>query len=502
MNWKAVTSATPKSETAFVCQKCGKEFHMHTNYIKAGLLGCAKCFGVEFMAQHMLVVRTWKFVELVIEKSKSKIRFICDKQHDMTLAYANLKNGSGCKICIKESKLSTHDRADRIIRPICSCITDRGQKPHFCEHYNHEICQYGRSFEWNIDLNSNINPSSIAPKSAKKYWYTCSNDWCAMNYLQSPCLRTLGMGCSYCSGQKVCEWNCLLTNYPELCLELDPANEIKPDQITPGVSIKIGWICNKHKLHETDEPFRYTTQVNHRTSHGSGCPRCVRGGEQQIMGHEYFVQEANRIHENAYVYNEKYKGAVTPIEIYCPKTTKLIAHGIFKLTPHSHKQGRGCPMCTIEANRSKIMQELHDSIISLDYKPGINFFEEKSFNGLFHFKHLRVDAVLLTENAIIERDGGYHFHITSRGFDNLKNGQTRDLVKDTYCLRNGFNFLRLPYTIGDSKDIVWKFIELCRTGKQIYMSYQHYRNKLDGVIDFSKICFIVIPSPKGTVVAI
>lgn len=507
MEWKPITTATPKSETGFTCMKCGIEYHMHPNYIKAGILGCARCYGTETMAQYMTNLRGWKFLGLIkVESAKVySVKFICDKNHETTLGYANLKQGSSCKICINEIKSNSTNRKIRLTRVHCSCPGSSRSSGPPCPHHNHSICQYGGAFEWNAEMNLPLTPDKVSPKTDKKYWYTCSNEWCNMNYLQSPNTRTAGSRCPYCSGNEVCHWNCLLTNYPELCLELDPENEIKPDKITPGSGKNVSWICHNHKESPSDEPFRYIAQIRHRTVNGSKCPRCAKGGEQYIMGHEYFVKESNRVHNNAYIYNEKYRGVTTPIEIYCPKISEGETHGVFRTTPSMHKAGTGCPRCTREALRSGIMQELHNSLLQLGYVFNKDFFEEVSFTGLVHRRSLRIDVALVKENAAIERDGQYHFfatHYDTTDIDKLKDGQTRDLLKDKFFLENGMNLMRLPYNISYTKDLVAKFIDLCRTGKQIYMSYQHYRDKLEGIIDFSNVCVIIVPSPTKTVVAI
>lgn len=503
MEWVPVTAATPKSETLFKCARCTKEVHVHANYLRAAIDVCAgygRCRQTEDVARDMATLRGWTYLNLTSKDGKSTIYLICNNQHSFTLKYESLRRGSGCRTCsIAAQTKPVDDIKAKLVREECLCKSAAGKKPVVCPHHNHKVCKRGGSNEWDHTLNM-VLPETVPPGQAQLYWYRCSNDWCNIQYQQRPSHRTKGVRCPYCVGQKVCAWNCLLTNHPELCLELDPDNSIKPDQITPGSHVRLTWLCYKHG-DPGQAPFKYTTTAYHRAVHGSGCPRCkISGGDQIYGGHEYFVREANAMHNNAYIYNDPYKGAYIPIEIHCPKVTKNSVHGTFKITPHMHKRGQGCPRCTTESNGSKIIIELHESLTKLGYQIGVNCLVEQSLPGLFHERSLRVDVAIPSEGLIIERDGGYHFLETSRGIENLKLSQTRDLIKDKYCLDNKVNLLRIPYTIESSIDLVRYVIELCRASRLVYASYQHYRDKLEGLVDFSNVTVVIIPCPLKTVV--
>lgn len=297
---------------------------------------------------------------------------------------------------------------------------------------------------------------------------------------------------------KISHKTCLLSQYPEICLELDPSNKIKPDQITPGSHKKLGWLCYNHG----DIPFRYKTTARHRIKNGSGCPRCnLLGGEQLFMGHEQFVKEAREIHENRYVYNDEYKGAFVPIKIYCPlkrESNPTLDHGYFIQLPHDHKRkGRGaCPICRSEQKESKLIKKIQLSLDALGIRLGKECFGEQTLKGLKYERSLRVDRAIPSENLVIEGDGGYHFQITSRGEDVLKKTQLRDLIKDQYCVKNGISLLRIPHHIDIISELISEVLSLCRSGKHVYVTYQHYYDVISKTVDMKNVHVIIIPTPK------
>ena len=232
-----------------------------------------------------------------------------------------------------------------LVKIECNCITTRGQKPRVCDHNNHEADPNGGADQWHHEKNIDVNPRQVTRATNTKYWYKCPNKWCEMSYEQSPSSRTWrGSRCPFCASKRVCEWNCLLTNYPELCEEYDPENDLPPDKILPGSHTKVKWF---HRL-ETGIVHKWEAAVVSRTRLGTGCPQCNRnGGEQMFGGHEVFVRQARAVHGDNYEYREEYRGSRMPISIYCPAVTDDRIHGNFIQTPANHKSGTGCPMCTV-----------------------------------------------------------------------------------------------------------------------------------------------------------
>lgn len=70
--------------------------------------------------------------------------------------------------------------------------------------------------------------------------------------------------------------------------------------------------------------------------HGQGCPRC----KCNVCNQEDFILYANDIHNNKYDYSKtNYTSSINPVIIICPE------HGEFKMRPHNHLKGQGCPKC-------------------------------------------------------------------------------------------------------------------------------------------------------------
>lgn len=117
--------------------------------------------------------------------------------------------------------------------------------------------------EWDYDKNT-IKPYEITYGSIKLISWKCGK---GHEWEISPNQRSYyKSGCPYCSGQKVCKDNCLLTVDPNLAKEWDyDKNKTKPEEVTSGSTKKVWWKCKKG--HE------WAANVYDR-SKGIGCPYC------------------------------------------------------------------------------------------------------------------------------------------------------------------------------------------------------------------------------------
>ena len=76
--------------------------------------------------------------------------------------------------------------------------------------------------------------------------------------------------------------------------------------------------------------------------HGQGCQKCgrIKSNNSKKLTTEEFIEKSRQIHGNKYDYSKvKYVNYDTSVDIICN------IHGIFKQTPDSHLQGKGCPIC-------------------------------------------------------------------------------------------------------------------------------------------------------------
>ena len=95
-----------------------------------------------------------------------------------------------------------------------------------------------------------------------------------------------------------------------------------------GYETKICIICPEHGEF---------WQTPHSHLEGQCCPKC--SGRYMTRG--YFIEKANKIHNNKYDYSKvEYKGVHEKVCIICPE------HGEFWQSPHCHLDGFGCRICS------------------------------------------------------------------------------------------------------------------------------------------------------------
>lgn len=118
--------------------------------------------------------------------------------------------------------------------------------------------------EWDFNKNS-VRPEEVSMGSGQKVWWVCKN---GHSYEKRINNKVRGIGCPYCSNQKVIKGeNDLATRFPELLIEWDyDKNIISPTEIFPFSNKKYWWKCSKG--HSWDEA------PNSRISSKSSCPIC------------------------------------------------------------------------------------------------------------------------------------------------------------------------------------------------------------------------------------
>lgn len=107
---------------------------------------------------------------------------------------------------------------------------------------------------------------------------------------------------------------------------------------------------------------------------------------------------------------------------------------------------------------------------------------------------LRIDKFIPQFRLAFEPDGIQHFITKHR--QTLE--ELRDVIKDAYCVNNGISLVRIPYNTKPTVEMVKWAIEMCLSGKQIYVSYSHYMIRAKDISDMSKICYFEVPSPYST----
>ena len=190
---------------------------------------------------------------------------------------------------------------------------------------------------------------------------------------------------------------------------------------------KIIITCKKH-----NEEFLQTPE-KHLDSITGGCPKCNSIGKGNLTL-ERFLEKAFNIHKDKYDYSQtKIVNCTQKIKINCKE------HGIFEQIPNKHLRGYGCSNCNKSKGNYRIKSLLQDR--------NIMFVEEKKFNECKNKNHLPFDFYLPKYNICIEFDGEQHFKPKDYfgGIDGFEKRKINDNIKNSYCLNNNINLIRIPY---------------------------------------------------------
>lgn len=183
-----------------------------------------------------------------------------------------------------------------------------------------------------------------------------------------------------------------------------------------------------------------------------GCDRL-----KKALTHEEFETISKKVHNDRYLYEDKYKNSETKLNIFCKKCKYY-----FSQNPSSHMRGVGCPKC----NMSKGERALEAYFISRN----INYIWHHKFDSLRHINLLEVDFYLPDRNQIVEYNGEPHYHLEyyirkkipnpEKAFEDCK---TRDSRKHEWAKEQGIEIFAFPY---------WDFKEM----EQILDEYFGFTN--------------------------
>lgn len=194
---------------------------------------------------------------------------------------------------------------------------------------------------------------------------------------------------------------------------------------------------------------------------GHGCPDCayntrstkigvsqrtplseVKKSIKNILGDEYVVLTKD----------EDYKGNRQHIIV------KHLVCGTEYTPRYSDIQSKhnGCPNC-YSVKRSyyeKVINEMLKDNFNLNINE--DYYYGYTNSGAYYKGKLHLDFFLPKYNVAIEYDGKQHYVPVKffGGEDSLKLIQTRDKVKNEYCLQNNISLYRIPYTINHKEEIL------------------------------------------------
>lgn len=175
----------------------------------------------------------------VLNSSRKSVWWICKKNHEWKAVVRNrsTKIKTGCPYCSNQKACKDN------------CLSTK----------NPELIKL-----WHPTKNGSLTPNDVLPKSAKKCWWICEK---GHEHLSKISDKTIGYGCPYCSGDRVCKDNCLETLFPEIAKLWHPSKNgnLTPNDVTTGSGRKIWWKCSKG--HEWEA-------VIGSVCSRSGCPYC------------------------------------------------------------------------------------------------------------------------------------------------------------------------------------------------------------------------------------
>lgn len=300
---------------------------------------------------------TYDYSKVVYITNDTDVIIICPKHGEFPQTPSNHMRGSGCSKC-KFEKLA------ELYKLTLEEFIERAKFVHGIGTYDYSKVNY---------VNMHTDVIITCPKHG--------------DFPQEPASHLQGCGCRFCAIEKRAD---MLRMTLEEFIEY--SNEVH------GIGTydysKVNYINNRTEVIITCPIHGDFPQTPSNHLQGQGCSFC-KGGVRLTT--EEFIKRANKIHgEGTFDYSEvNYVDAQTEVIIICP------IHGGFPQTPNSHLNGNGCSKCNNNKGENAVRNFLTTQ--------GIEFEEQKSFEGCKYKKSLRFDFYIPQYNLCIESDGKIHF---------------------------------------------------------------------------------------------
>jgi len=223
--------------------------------------------------------------------------------------------------------------------------------------------------QWHPTKNNEMKPEQFTSGSGKKMWWLCNktncNECCKHEYESIIGNRTKGVGCPYCSKNKICIHNSILYTYPELVKQWHPTKngDLKPEEFSSNSHFKVWWLC-PNKCNEGCK-HEWEGVISGRTK-GNGCSYCCIP-KQKICIHESIVYTHNELvkqwhtNKNGILKPENFSsGSNKKIWWLCEKTCSEGCKHEWETTISSRISGKGCPYCNNHSSRNIC---IHDSLV-------------------------------------------------------------------------------------------------------------------------------------------
>jgi very-short-patch-repair endonuclease len=414
-----------KEKVSIICEKHGEFKQSPFNHLSGS--GCPKCNkGRPPMKKNIekkgiddkISYKLKKFIEIsnkvhnnkydysnvIYYSSNKKVKIICKKHGEFEQTPSHHKRGNGCPSCSYENSFGPRIKTSDFI----SISKNRHQG-----YYSYN--------------------KSIYLGNKEKIIITCPIHG---DFKQLPKYHMNGGGCPKCNigkhgrgggkGNKKLKYT--TDEFIKICNNLHNNKYDYSESKYNGSKSKIKVNCLKHG---TFDVLAY----NHMN--GVGCFFCSIDDKKRTK--EELINELNIIHNNKYkyIFSNDFISTKDDIKIVCP------THGEFFQNVEVHLRGSGCTLCKTKSRGEILIKNILN-------KYNIDFTKEKKFDNLSRF---RFDFWIPKLNTVIEFDGKHHFKSIPffGGKKTFKKIKKNDLIKNTYCLKNNINLLRISYS--DLKNI-------------------------------------------------
>lgn len=267
--------------------------------------GCPSCAGVRLTpGQNDLLSKFPEIAKELIDSdpstlsvtSKQKVKWQCRNSHIYIAAVGDRTRGQGCGVCAgKQIQADVND----------------------LQTTHPEIASEADGWD----------PTKVTFGSNKNLTWKCAfgHRWDATP--NSRCISKTN--CPICGGRKILAgFNDLATKFPSIAAEADGWD---PSLVLAGSNRKLGWKCSLG--------HRWVTQLNIRTSQGTGCPTC--SGHQVLSGFNDLASKYPdlALEADGWDPTEISAGSHKKLNWVCDRQHHWTAD------VHSRASGVGCPIC-------------------------------------------------------------------------------------------------------------------------------------------------------------
>ena len=309
--------------------------------------------------------------------SHKKVWWICDKEHEWEANVSDRTRGRGCPYC--GGKKACDD----------NCL----------ETLNPELAK-----QWHPTKNNNLTPRDVTQGSNKRAWWFCDkgHEWEAV--ISS---RTAGVDCPYCTGQKVCDDNCLETLKPDIAKQWHPTKnkDLTTKDVTIGSGRKFWWVCDKG--HE------WKAIVSSRAD-GSGCPYCIG---QKVCDDNCLetlrpdlAKQWHPTKNNNLTPKDVTQGSNKKVWWICSKGHEWEA----AINPRTSCNKTGCPYCSNSTSYpDKYIYYIMCEVFGVE-----NVFLRHIFK--YNNRNIEVDCFISSIDTAIEYDGRWYHNDLSKDIEKSK----------------------------------------------------------------------------------